>query len=181
MPVCSNLTCGHDLFLIGADELCEECAKLTGFAFTEAAALETLGGASLSLLENIRRKAGRLRSSFGGIGLFPEVRVSFGLNGALTIAIGMEIRRRASLAPPPLLGPFTIIRGPDIAGQLLRILALLETPDIAVYPMHLGGTTDLDALGRVHAADADAAAARRRSPPPTPGWAGSEDFGGSDF
>jgi hypothetical protein len=172
MLACSNLTCG--LFLIGADELCAGCAKLTESAFKAAApeTPETLDMTILPLLDSIRRKGRRL----GAGGLFPEIRVSSGLNGALTIAIGMEVSRKASLEPS-LLGPFTIVRGPDIAGQLLHILDLLETPGIAVYPMYLGPQPPPSPRPPPAAPPPRPA----ETFPAVPGWAGSEDFGGSDF
>jgi hypothetical protein len=131
MPVCSNLTCEHDLFLIGADELCGECAKLTEFAFVSA------GRASEPALRVLGKSVDAALAAMlaaGEMPLLPSAR------RAALMAAGLLAAARSAVADAGRLAVEHGLGGP-VAG----------TPP------------------------------RKRSPLDAPGWAGSEDFGGSDF
>jgi hypothetical protein len=123
-----NMTCG--LFLIGADELCEGCAKLTESAFRPgptpqfAAAAESVGGALAAML------------AVSEMPLMPSAK------RAALLAVGLLTAAKSAVADAGRLAT---------EHGLSRHMAEIASPR------------------------------RKKSPLDAPEWAGSEDFGGSDF
>jgi hypothetical protein len=85
----------------------------------------------LAILDEIRYSG---RTWFSGKEIFPAIRVILDNYDNLIISIGLEVHDQNNAI---VMGPFTHVRGPNLSDymlQLLRILDLLESPGITVYP-----------------------------------------------
>jgi hypothetical protein len=85
----------------------------------------------LPILEEIQRYT---KTWFDGKEIFSAIRVILDNYDNLIISIGLEVHDQNNAI---VMGPFTHVRGPNLSDymlQLLRILDLLESPGITVYP-----------------------------------------------
>ena len=85
----------------------------------------------LPILEEIRRYS---KTWFDGKEIFPAIRIISDNFDNMIISIGLEVHDKNNAI---IMGPFTHVRGPNLSDymlQLLRILDLLESPGITVYP-----------------------------------------------
>jgi len=85
----------------------------------------------LPILEEIRHNS---RTWFASKEIFPAIQVTIDNHDNLVVSIGLEVHDQNNNI---VMGPFTHVRGPNLSDymlQLLRILDLLESPGITVYP-----------------------------------------------